>query len=255
MQMAWDPAQYNLYATERNRPFFDLVNQVRATSASRVADLGCGTGELTASLCRRWPNAEVLGIDSSAEMLSTGAEHSGITLRQGDAADFDATGVDVLISNALLQWVPSHDVLLAGWAQQLNCGGWIAVQVPANFDAPSHVLMRELADSTRWSGRLGGILRHADAVLTPLQYLDLLAAQAMTVTVWQTEYLHVLQGEDPVLEWVRGTGLRPVLAVLNESERAEFVAEYARLLRQAYPARDYGTIFGFTRTFVVGHKP
>jgi trans-aconitate 2-methyltransferase len=251
--MRWDPTQYGLYAGQRSRPFFDLVAQIGAEAPDTVVDLGCGTGELTVSLAQRWPAASVTGIDSSADMIERAPEEERVEFRLGEAQDLDATGTDVLVSNALLQWVPGHDALLVRWAEQLGSGGWLAFQVPANFGAPSHRLMRSLADSPRWRRRLGGVLR-ADPVFEPSQYLELLATNGLEVDAWQTDYLHVLQGPDPVLEWVRGTGLRPVLNTLADDEAAEFSAEYASLLREAYPQRPYGTVFGFLRTFVVARK-
>jgi len=255
--LLWDPAQYARFSDERSRPFFDLTGQIGASQPGVVVDLGCGSGELTATLAERWPAAQVRGLDASAEMISRAAGLAGGTLSfaLAEAADFDATGVDVLVSNALLQWVPGHDALLRRWAGQLAAGGWLAFQVPANFGSPSHRLMRELADSARWRNRLAGVLRHTDAVAEPAEYLELLIGAGLRVNVWQTSYLHVLSGPDPVLEWVRGTGLRPVLQALSEEEAAEFSAEYAALLRQAYPAREFGTVYPFLRTFVVAHKP
>lgn len=255
--MSWDPVQYAQFRTERNRPFFDLVAHVEADDPAQVVDLGCGTGELTATLAQRWPQASVLGIDSSPDMLMASHRYSGarVGFTQSRAQDFSAAGVDVLVSNALLQWVPDHSLLLRRWAGELAAGGWLAFSVPSNFDAPSHVMMREVADSYRWRSRLRGVLRHTDAVATPAAYLDLLARAGLQVTAWQTSYLHVLQGPDPVLEWVRGTGLRPVLAVLDPDEAAEFTLDYARRLRAAYPPQPYGTVFPFQRTFVVAHKP
>ncbi|MBE7190602.1 MAG: trans-aconitate 2-methyltransferase, partial [Jatrophihabitans endophyticus] len=131
----------------------------------------------------------------------------------------------------------------------------LAFQVPGNFGSPSHVLMRELAESPRWSAQLGGVLRHSDAVATPEVYASVLADAGLDIDVWETTYLHVLPGPDPVLEWVRGTGLRPVLALLGDTERAEFEASYAAALREAYPAGPHGTVFPFRRLFAVGHKP
>jgi trans-aconitate 2-methyltransferase len=255
--MQWDPAQYALFNHERDRPFFDLIGQIGAAEPGLVVDLGCGSGELTATLAQRWPAAVVRGIDSSVDMIERGAARSGerLSFALGEAADFDATGVDVLISNALLQWVPGHQALLSRWAGQLNADGRLAFQVPANFSAPSHRLMRELAASPRWRDRLAGVLRHDDAVAEPGEYLELLAGAGLRVNAWQTSYLHVLSGPDPVLEWVRGTGLRPVLQALSEDEAAEFTDAYTALLRQAYPARPFGTVFPFLRTFVVAHKP
>lgn len=255
--LQWDPAQYARFSDERSRPFFDLTGQVGAAQPGLVVDLGCGSGELTATLAARWPEATVRGLDASAEMIQRAAEFAGgrLSFALADAADFDATGVDVLISNALLQWVAGHQALLLRWAAQLAAGGWLAFQVPANFGSPSHRLMRELAESARWQRRLAGVLRHADAVAEPAEYLELLTGAGLRVNAWQTSYLHVLNGPDPVLEWVRGTGLRPVLQALADDEATGFTAEYAALLRQAYPARPFGTVFAFLRTFVVAHKP
>ncbi len=252
--MRWDPAQYGRFASQRSRPFFDLVSQIGATSPRAVIDLGCGSGELTVALSELWPQARIRGIDSSPEMIDLAPRERAVTFVLGDAQEFDATGTDVLISNALLQWVPDHCVLLTRWAEQLDDGGWLAFQVPANFNAPSHRLMRELAGSPDWRSRLDGVLR-SSPVAAPAEYLDLLTACGMQVDAWQTEYLHVLQGADPVLEWVKGTGLRPVLAALTEDEAAQFIDDYAAALRGAYPEKSYGTVFGFLRTFVVARKP
>lgn len=256
MEVRWDPAQYARYGSERSRPFFELLDQVAAGSPSSVVDLGCGSGELTATLAERWPDARVVGIDSSPEMIERAAEHRGprVEFRLGDAADFSAVGVDVVVSNALLQWVPEHTELLSRWVEELNPGGWLAFQVPDNFSAPSHALMRELAESPQWSARLGGVLRHADAVRPVRDYLLLFCAAGLRATAWQTNYLHLLPGEDPVLEWVRGTGLRPILAALSAEDAAAFEQGYAEQLRAAYPRTEHGTVFPFLRTFVVGHK-
>jgi len=253
--MRWDPAQYARYSRQRSRPFFDLTAQVDVESPGTVVDLGCGSGELTVTLAERWPSATVRGIDSSAEMIAAAPSAPNVTFAFGTAQDFDATGIDVLISNAMLQWVPEQEKLLVRWCGQLNPGGRLAFQVPANFDAPSHRLMRELAGSPTWHDRLHGVLRGSEAVADPDAYLDLLTRQGLSTDVWQTEYLHVLPGPDPVLDWVRGTGLRPVLAVLTEAEAIAFSTEYAAALRKAYPPQPYGTVFGFTRTFVVARKP
>ncbi|MCW2541807.1 MAG: Trans-aconitate 2-methyltransferase [Frankiales bacterium] len=254
--LQWDPRQYAKFDTERSRPFFDLVGQIRAVSPRTVVDLGCGPGELTATLADRWTSAEITGLDSSPDMLTQACHYAGDRVRfaQQAAEQFDASGVDVLVSNALLQWVPGHLELLTRWAGQLAAGGWLAFQVPTNFGSPSHTLMRELAESPTWRPQLGSVLRHADAVAEPDQYLDLLSAAGLATTAWQTSYLHVLSGPDPVLEWVRGTGLRPVLQKLSTEDAQAFTSEYAAQLRLAYPARPYGTVFAFLRTFVVAQK-
>ena len=207
------------------------------------------------------------------------AEVSGVTFRVGNVRDWSPPAdCDVAVCNATLQWVPGHAALLRHWATRLPAGGWLAIQVPGNFDAPSHVLLRSLADSPRWAPLIGGVLRHEDAVLTPAEYAALLLDAGLDADVWETTYLHRLHGPDPVLEWVRGTALRPVLAALTDarfppgvtssaadfwSERGEsgtdaatvFEAEYAAALRVAYPATEHGTLFPFRRIFAVGHKP
>jgi trans-aconitate 2-methyltransferase len=254
----WDPEQYGRYASERGRPFLDLVAQIGAAAPRRVVDVGCGPGELTALLADRWPDALVEGIDSSPEMIHTAQRHSRdrLSFRIEDAARWrPQTDTDVIVSNATLQWVPGHQDLLRAWARSLPAQGWLAVQVPGNFDQPSHALMRQLAGSARWAEQLGGVLRHHDVVGDPQTYAELALDAGLTVQAWETTYVHVLQGADPVLDWVRGTGLRPVLAALGEQDGAEFEAAYAALLREAYPATDHGTLFPFRRVFVVAHRP
>lgn len=276
--MRWDPAQYTRYADERGRPFLDLLARVAAPAPRRVVDLGCGPGNLTALLRERWPSATVEGLDSSPEMIERArADVAGVHFTVGDVRTWTMPAdCDVLISNATLQWVPGHQQLLRSWADALPSGGWLAIQVPGNFDAPSHQLMRSLAASPRWAPLVGDVLRH-DAVATPAAYASLLLDAGLSVDVWETTYLHLLQGEDPVLEWVRGTGLRPILAALDlpasphgatssQAEirsghggsghlAAEFENEYAALLREAYPRTAHGTLFEFRRVFAVAHKP
>jgi trans-aconitate 2-methyltransferase len=253
--MHWDPEQYGRFARERDRPFLDLVARVGASAPRRVVDLGCGPGALTGLLAQRWPNASVDGIDSSPEMIAA-ASASGVTFRVGDIESWrPSPDTDVVVSNAAFQWVPTHRSLLRDWAAALPSGGWLAWQVPGNFDSPSHALMRSLAESPRWKDRLGGVLRHEDPVDSPSQYATLLLDLGWDADAWETTYVHVLPGTHPVLEWVRGTGLRPVLAVLSAEERAEFEASFAALLRDAYPPGLAGTLFPFRRIFCVGHKP
>ena len=257
---SWDPAVYARFGDERSRPFFDLTARIGAVAPRRVVDLGCGPGTLTASLAARWPDAVVEGIDSSPTMVeaagSVGGTGTGLRIRQADirawTPDADA---DVVVSNAALQWVPGHRELLRGWLGELSPGAWLAVQVPGNFGSPSHTLLRELAGSARWHSRLDGVLRHTDAVGAPEEYLRLLLDSGWQAEAWETTYLHVLEGDDPVLGWVRGTALRPVLDALTEEEGGEFEEEYRLLLREAYPAGEHGTTFPFRRIFFVGRKP
>jgi trans-aconitate 2-methyltransferase len=255
--MRWDPTQYGRYAGERERPFLDLIGRISADTPHHVVDLGCGTGNLTAILAHRWPEARVEGIDSSPEMIARTIEHASgrLTFAFADIADWQpASDVDVIVSNAALQWVPGHRSMIARWAAALPEGGWLALQVPGNFDQPSHVLMRELASSNRWAPRLAGVLRDSLSVETPQNYASTLLDAGMAADVWETTYVHLLAGENPVLEWVRGTGLRPVLSALTADEATEFESEYAAALRKAYPAGPHGTMFPFRRIFAVGHR-
>ena len=253
--MQWDPGQYGKFAGERDRPFADLVARVGASAPRRVVDLGCGPGTLTGRLAQRWPHASVEGIDSSPEMIAV-ASAAGVRFRVGDIAAWrPSPDTDVVVSNAAFQWVPTHRSLLRDWAAVLPAGAWLAWQVPGNFESPSHTLMRSLAQSPRWKDRLGDVLRHDDTVDPPSAYARLLLDLGWDADAWETTYVHVLTGTDPVLEWVRGTGLRPILALLAEAERVEFEASFAALLRDAYPPGRAGTLFPFRRIFCVGHKP
>jgi trans-aconitate 2-methyltransferase len=255
--MQWDPKQYSKFARERDRPFVDLIGRISADRPRRVVDLGCGSGALTALLATRWPGAEVEGIDSSPEMIAQASSADGVSFRVADIASWQPTpDTDVVVSNAAFQWVPSHRELLRAWAAALPAGAWLAWQVPGNFDSPSHALMRSLAESDRWRAKLGDVLRHDDPVDSPAGYASLLLDAGWQADAWETTYLHVLAGTDPVLDWVRGTGLRPILAALTDDvERIEFETAFAALLRQAYRPGRHGTMFPFRRVFCVGRKP
>jgi trans-aconitate 2-methyltransferase len=253
--MAWDPRQYGRFADDRARPFFDLTDRVAVASPRRVIDLGCGSGELTAQLAQRWPAAQVEGIDSSPEMIAAATAAERLTFRVADVTSWTPPDdADVIVSNATLQWVPSHRELLVQWAAALPGGGALAFQVPGNFGSPSHTLMRALAESPQWAAALRGVLRHDDAVDCPEQYAELLLTAGLAVDAWETTYVHVLAGEDPVLQWVRGTALRPVMAALPPDRYAQFEAELAEQLREAYPSTAAGTLFPFRRIFAVGTR-
>jgi trans-aconitate 2-methyltransferase len=260
---AWDPATYLRFAGERARPFTELLSRVDADSPRVVVDLGCGDGSATAGLAQRWPGARVTGVDSSPSMLEAAAAHAvpgRLEFQPGDLREWrPRTPVDVLVSNAALHWVPGHGQLLARWAGELAPGGWLAVQVPGNQAAPTHAVLAGLVAGPRWSDRLApgdDTVLDPAAVLSPVGYLDVLTAAGLAADVWETTYLHVLTGEDPVLRWVSGTVLRPVLARLSPAEGAELTAEYATALRAAYPRRADGTtVLPFRRLFAVGHRP
>ncbi|HEX2315595.1 MAG TPA: trans-aconitate 2-methyltransferase [Thermomonospora sp.] len=251
----WDPAQYGVFGAERGRAFGELVARIPVEAPARVADLGCGSGELTVLLARRWPGARVEALDSSPEMVAAAPAHPRVTFAVGDVRTWDPRHpVDVIVSNAVLHWVPGHEELLARWAGLLSDGGCLAFQVPGNHDAPSHVLLREVCGSARWRDRLGGLF-DPRPVRDAAGYLELLTGLGCEVDAWETTYVQVLQGEDAVLGWVRGTTLRPVLSALDEAEAAEFLAEYGARLRAAYPPGPHGTVFPFRRIFVVARRP
>lgn len=257
---AWNPSTYLRFAGERARPFADLMARIRSDEPRTVVDLGCGTGSLTAELARRWPHARVVGVDSSAEMLAEAAAHADpgrVEFVQGDVSTWEPGGaIDVVVSNAVLHWIPGHDRLLTRWAAALSPGGELAMQVPGNFRAPSHALLAELCAGPRWADRLAEVAPRRDAVLSPAGYFDVLSAAGLVPDVWETTYLHVLTGDDPVLTWVRSTVLRPVLARLDDGEAAEFTALYASALREAYPPRADGTtLLPFRRIFAVAARP
>jgi trans-aconitate 2-methyltransferase len=267
----WDAQQYLRFGGERSRPFFDLIGRIGATSPGYVADLGCGPGNLTQALARRWPAAQVVGVDNSAEMITAAtaaAADAGAGPGPGSGAGSGghpafvladvrdwrpAVAPDVLVCNAVLQWVPGHHDLLLRWADLLAPGGWLAFQVPANFDQPHQEIVRELAGSGRWRDLLAGAELNRQAGDSE-EYAALLARPGYDVDAWETSYLHILPGENPVTEWTKGTTLRPVLAALDAEQAAAFLREYGELVRQAYKPRTFGTLFPFRRVFTVLHR-
>jgi trans-aconitate 2-methyltransferase len=255
----WDPGQYLRYAGERARPFFDLLARVGAENPGFVADLGCGPGNLTATLAGRWPGADILGVDSSPEMIAAAqaeaAHRPRLSFCQADMRDWrPERPVGVLLSNAALQWVPGHLDVIRQWPALLAPGGWLAFQLPGNYDQPTHTVLLDLARSQRWRGLLADVQLNRQA-RDPAEYLDLLARAGCAVDAWETTYLHVLPGSDPVVEWYRGTGLRPVLAALAPEQAEKFVAAYRQEMARAYPPAPYGTVLPFRRVFVVASRP
>jgi trans-aconitate 2-methyltransferase len=255
----WDPVAYLCFADERSRPFAELLGRVGAVDPAVVMDLGCGDGSVTATLHRRWPRARVTGVDDSASMLAAAAGHAvpgRLDFVRADVREWRPAGpVDVLVTNAVLHWVPEHPTLLARWGAALPADGWLAMQVPGNHRAPTHAVLAALCRSPRWAPVLADAAPDPDAVLTPAGYLDILTGAGLAGDAWETTYLHVLTGADPVLRWVAGTVLRPVLARLSGGDADAFTAEYAAALREAYPRRADGTtVLPFRRVFAVGHR-
>lgn len=252
---SWDPQTYLTYVDERSRPFFELTARIGATAPRRVVDLGCGPGHLTTALAQRWSRAHVEGIDSSPAMIEEAEEHSSARLRfrLADLVRWRPDSpVDVLVSNAALQWVPGHRELLPSLLGELAGDGWFAFQVPGNFEEPSHVLLRELACDRRFAGAIGDV--EMPVAGDAATYLSDLTHLGCRVDAWETTYLHVLRGPDPVFEWISGTGARPVLERLGGALLEAFVGEYKERLRVAYPQQHYGTVLPFRRVFVVAQR-
>jgi trans-aconitate 2-methyltransferase len=250
--MTWDPKHYLTFADERTRPAAELVARIDSPSPKHVVDLGCGPGNSTAIVAARWPEAALEGLDSSPEMIES-AKISGAKAKfvVGDVATWQPTApYDVVFSNATFQWLPDHQRLLPRLMSFVARGGSFAFQVPHNQDAPSHALMRETAADGPWSSKLADV--REISVLSPDVYYGILAAPGRTLDIWETEYLHVLKGEDPVYRWVGATGLRPFVHALAGAERDTFTDAYRAKLRHAYPRRADGTtLFPFKRLFVV----
>jgi trans-aconitate 2-methyltransferase len=261
MPHRWDPERYLTYADERGRPFVELLARVAADRPATVVDLGCGPGNLTALLADRWRGARITGVDSSPEMIATArAAVPGVEFEVGDlrvwAADTTPGSVDVLVSNATLQWVPGHLELLPDLLGTVAPGGWLAFQVPGNFAEPSHTIRAELAAEEPFAEHLTDVA--APDAHDAETYLASLAALGCTVDAWETTYLHVLQGEDPVFTWVSGTGARPTLQALEGVDpalREQFEGEFKRRLRAAYPETPDGVVLPFRRVFAVAQKP
>jgi trans-aconitate 2-methyltransferase len=256
---SWDPKQYLTFADQRLRPALELLSRVPLADPRVIYDLGCGHGEPTRLIADRWPEARVCGVDSSREML----ERAGSTPGRVEWIEADVRAwqpdetPDLIYSNATLQWVDGHRELFPRLLGLLAPGGCLAVQMPLSWPMPSHRLMRQTLED----GGPGGSALGTDELRQRVarkwvddadEYYDLLVGQTSSIDIWETEYLQILEGDDPVLEWVKGSGLRPILNSLGDAERATYLAEYSRRLREAYPVRPNGrTLYPFRRLFIV----
>lgn len=254
---AWNPAQYLSFADQRLRPALDLLARVPLDEAVRVTDLGCGPGNVTPHLRQRFPNATLIGVDSSVEMLSAARAANGdlATWVQADAARWQPDQPqDLIYSNALLQWLDGHETLFPRLLGLVRPGGVLAVQMPNQFNAPSHVLMREVASSGPWAAALAPLLRPAP-VADPTAYYDWLAPRCAHVDIWQSDYLQALKGDDAVLNWLSSTALKPLLEALPADQMTPFRDALAAQLQAVYPPRPGGvTLFAFKRLFIVAKR-
>jgi trans-aconitate 2-methyltransferase len=257
MSSPWSPTQYLKFEDERTRPARDLLTMVPLATVRRAVDIGCGPGNSTELLTERFPDAEILGLDSSPEMLVAARKRlPKATFIEGDIAQWTPEkGTDLLFANAVFQWVPDHLDVLGRLFAQLSTGGVLAVQVPDNFGEPSHFLMDEVAKSGPWSGKLGEAALARDPIPPPGRYYDRLAPRARRVDIWHTQYNHPLVGPGAIVDMLKSTGLRPYLVPLNPDEQAGFLGEYQRRVGEAYAALGDGRVlFRFPRLFVVATR-
>jgi trans-aconitate 2-methyltransferase len=253
----WNAALYLTFEEERTRPARDLLAQVSLQAPKTVVDLGCGPGNSTALLSARWPEARVVGIDTSDDMLATARKRlPDVQFRKADVATFRAgEPVDLIFANAVLQWVGDHEALLPRLLAQLSPGGVLAIQMPDNLDEPSHRLMRETAAAQPWAKTLGDAAAVRVKIGSAPIYYDLLAPYAASVDVWRTTYHHPLDGAEAIVTWLRSTGLKPFLDPLSEEERTAFLAAYQARIAEAYPAGAAGkALLAFPRLFIVARR-
>jgi trans-aconitate 2-methyltransferase len=255
----WDPNLYLKYASERTRPAADLIAQIRLENPMRIVDLGCGPGNSTEQLRRRWPQAEITGVDNSPEMLAKAkAMHPDWQWVLCDIEGWKPEpAADLVFSNAALHWVPGHATLFRSLIGGVAPGGALAAQMPNNFDSPTHTIMQEVAakGDPRWNKALVGAAE-SSSVQTPAFYYDVLRKHASEVDIWETEYQHVMEGPKAIFEWIRGTGMRPYMDRLPDDEQRQLFAEMClERFQEAYPPNDQGKVlFPFRRIFIVAYR-
>jgi trans-aconitate 2-methyltransferase len=252
----WNPETYLKYAAERFRPAMDLLQRISLTTAGRIYDLGCGTGHLTHLLYERWPGARVTGIDSSPEMLAHArSEFPDLEWIEASISSFRASdSPDLIFSNAAMQWVPNHSSVLPALLQQVRAGGILAVQMPHHVDSAGHLLILDTARDPRWSARLIPLAAQIK-VHAAEEYWRWLRPHASQLDIWETIYVHELEGDRPVVEFFRGSQLRAYLQALSEAEQQEFLDSYAEKTTRAYPKQSNGkTLFPFRRIFLLAQR-
>jgi trans-aconitate 2-methyltransferase len=255
--MSWSAAQYVKFEDERTRPARDLVARIPNTEVLSAADIGCGPGNSTEVLRERYAHARIIGIDSSPDMIAAARQRlPEVAFEVAEIGRWEGQGFDVILANAVLQWIPGHETLLPALLAKLAGHGSLAVQTPDNLEEPSHRLMREVAAAGPWAAKLAGAAETRATRHGPEWYYRLLRAQASRVDVWRTTYHHPLAGgASAVVEWLKGTGLRPFLDPLDPAEREAYLARYQAAIADAYPAEPDGTVLlPFPRLFYVATK-
>ncbi|QQO08795.1 methyltransferase domain-containing protein [Breznakiella homolactica] len=254
---AWDPSQYLKFQRERTQPAIDLAARISLGSPKKVLDVGCGPGNSTAVLAERFPGAEIIGIDNSPDMIQSARKKMpAVRFECVDAAGNLASlggGFDVVFSNACIQWIPDHRGLLPRLMGLLAPGGVLAVQTPMNYKEPIHIIIEEMIGSKKWKTHITNPRVFYN--LLPGDYYDLLSGISGNVSLWETTYYHILQSHEDIMEWYRGTGLRPYLEALPEDLRPGFESDVFRRVAEAYPVQENGSvIFRFPRFFFTAEK-
>jgi trans-aconitate 2-methyltransferase len=255
--MSWSPQQYLKFENERNRPILDLLNAVPTAPVRRAVDIGCGPGNSTELLAARFPDAQISGFDNSPEMIASARKRlPQIAFEVADATHWQAPqAMDVMLSNAVFQWVPDHAAIMVRLVAQLAPGGSLAVQMPDNLEEPAHRLMREVAGDARWAGKLAKSAEQRDRLGSADFYYGLLKPKCQRVEIWRTTYFHTMASADGIVEWFKGTGLRPFLTPLAPDEQAAELARYREEVARAYPPTSEGTVLlPFPRLFIVATR-
>ena len=254
--MTWSAAQYVKFEEERTRPVRDLIARVPLAHARRAADIGCGPGNSTEVLRASFPTAEIVGIDSSPDMIAAARKRlPDIAFEVAGVEGWRDSGFDVILANAVIQWIPDHEALIPALIGKLAPGGALAVQTPDNLDEPSHRLMREVAADGPWAAKLADAAKARAERRSADWYFGLLRREAARVDIWRTVYFHPLKGTDAIVEWVKGTGLRPFVDPLDADEREAYLARYEAAIAAAYPAETDGTVLlPFPRLFFVATR-
>jgi len=250
----WDPDQYLRFKKDRLRPAEELLGRVEIKSPQLIVDMGCGPGTTTRLLGERFESARITGLDNSINMITKAREiypqaeyiHSAIGEWTPDER------VDLIFANAVLHWLPDHKELIAKFADALNEGGVLAIQMPDNLEEPSHLAIARIAGSPQWMGMLGKQLATRMLLSAPQEYYDRLAEKFEFIDIWRTIYCHVMPGHDHIVEWVKGAALTPFLSLLRDGEREQFLDEYCKEIGEAYPVRrDGNVIYSFPRLFMI----
>ena len=251
----WEPQTYLRYADIRFRAGLDLIARIPKLAYSTIYDLGSGTGHLTRILADTFTNSKVIGVDSSPEMLAEARrEFPDLTWQQADIRSWNPPDApDLIYTNAALQWVPDHESLVPALLNKLRAGGVLAMQVPRHFESPSHVGLKELVMQSDWREKLEPLL--LAPIPAPETYWRWLSSHARNLDIWESIYLQVLDGQDPVVNFMRGTALRPFLSALPKDEGEKFLDAFAKRMAVTYPRQPNGqTLFPFRRLFLIAQR-